>query len=207
MAITRDIDPSRRFSVINGRMDWYEITFKGVFSLGSLYKMMHDWLRVHKFVSRDGTKNIEQFEEYYYEKTLPGGGAKNMWMWWRVEKQPPTDMFLYHVNIEFQVLAIKEKEVMYQGKKVKMDEGEVTVRIFGDLLVDPHGEWKKNWIARAKTFTFRKKFYEEQTDVREIELNTFLVELANEIKQFLGMLTNVRVEKPFHPELGYPQQV
>jgi hypothetical protein len=188
----------------NPVVDEITINYKGKFSLEGLYKMMHDWLSTKKYVSPDSAD--EKFEDYYFETILPGGTAKNHWIWWRTQKKY-NDFFIYGIDVDFQTLVISSVEEVYKGVKVKLNDGELILKLKPKIIIDPEGRWTQDWFSELAYKHLYRKHYWALIEEREIDMYDQVYALSDKVKQYLGLITHNKLEKPFIPVTGYPYLV
>lgn len=178
-----------------------QINFKGIFHFENLYKMMHDWL-TSKGYKHYPTKS-DNIEDYYQEYIL-SNGAKNNWIWWRTKKEE-NDMFNYYIDVNIQILVMTSKEVVYKGEKLKMNDAEISIFVTSYIEVDPSGQWKTNNFMKKMFNLYKEKEFIAIIDDKESDVCMQAAVLFERAKQYLNLMTAMPLEKPFHPELGYPQ--
>ncbi|MFW5976938.1 MAG: hypothetical protein ACOCQQ_00295, partial [Candidatus Nanoarchaeia archaeon] len=87
----------------------------------------------------------------------------------------------FYLKLDFKTLAIKKKEVMYKGKKIELDSGELTLRCW--LYLDKQNdkgkarEWKNNFFLRLLHKWFWDKESKRQIDYAKEELEKFSKDL------------------------------
>ena len=181
-----------------------QINFKGIHHFESLYKMMHDWMTSRGFKHfPTGSDNIE---DYFQEYILSTGGPKNNWIWWRTMREE-NKMFNYYMEVNMQVLVMTTKEVVFKGEKIKMNDAEISIFITGYLQVDPNKQWidKKDHFLEKAYELFKEKEFIGIIDEHETSVGMACMDLFERCKQHLNLMTSISLQKPFHPELGYPQ--
>lgn len=174
------------------------VKYEEVFHMKQLYVYIKDWLKDRGYINDDSEKWMET---YYLDKSTPAG--KELWIWWRTkrEKIDENPYFEYRLNLDFHTLALKDVEIVHQGKKVKAHKGEVEIMISASVLFDPKGELEKNKFLKPYYKWFVKKPYKEQIDAKEKDLLKEVYELQSAIKQFLEQKAIV-TEELFHPVRG-----
>ncbi|MBI4919667.1 hypothetical protein HY837_07060 [archaeon] len=133
----------------------FKLVFKDVFSFEYLYKLLHEWLLEKGYAPTDDSKFGEV---YYLQKEDPKSG-KGVTIRWRLSKIPEdsSNLFRYDIDIDINVLGLKEVEVPYKNKKIKGDQGEIEIQCRGNLIMDPEGKWEKNsWLKPFKKFIIYK---------------------------------------------------
>ncbi|MFT4326753.1 MAG: hypothetical protein ACMXYK_04585 [Candidatus Woesearchaeota archaeon] len=181
------------------------LNFKGDFSLEMLYKLMYETLVKLGYTDEDGAK--DKFEHYFYEKRAPDGTKSEIWFWWRTKRDSSkvkSDNFEYRIDINVQILGLKESTVVRDGNKFKLNYGELSLFLKPELIctldtnkIPPPLSWFKDWWE-ARVF---KERYDERKDELYKQANT----LYAVIKQYLQLENYVSVPPSFQPELGVPQ--
>ncbi|HLP80152.1 MAG TPA: hypothetical protein VK158_05935 [Acidobacteriota bacterium] len=179
------------------------LNYKGIVHFENLYKMMFDWLNQRGY-RYPGTGD-ENIEDYYGETILSGGAVKNAWILWRAEKED--GFFLYQLEIDFQILVMGTKEIVYNDQKIKMNEGEFSLMIRAKMLFDKAELWTKKDSLAKKILPW---VYENQMhkvfEEKEADLHGQAHELMERVRQFIGLPTSRPLTRTYHPEGGYPQQ-
>ncbi|MFT4312578.1 MAG: hypothetical protein ACMXYF_05105 [Candidatus Woesearchaeota archaeon] len=179
------------------------LNFKGVHNFENLYKMMFEFLTSRGFVHPEGDENIE---EYYNEVILPGGGAKNVWFWWRTVKKH-SELFDLEIDVDCQLLVHKKKEIMHNNQKIKTHDGEILLSINARVIFDRKEKWQKGAISQLLWDYIYRYHYRSQIDNNEDDLFDIVNDLFERVKQYLGLMTLSDRAPLFHPEGGYPQPV
>ncbi len=182
----------------------FKLNFKDAFSLKYLYKLLHEWILDAKYASAEDS---EFGEVYYLQRENPKSG-KQVTVRWRVRKDPgdPSKLFRYDLDIDINVLGLKEVEVPYKNKKIAMDMGEVEIECRGNLVIDPDQKWEKNkWLKPFKSF-FVYKMLKTRYDNHRNEVYNDVNALQNMIKNYFKIPAAGK-EVPFSEfwEKRYPE--
>lgn len=166
----------------------WEFVIKETFNWELLYK------RLYEFLQEEDWKDLQQgkadFETYHYEADL-GNGLKSQDIWWRAFRKPKDDMagqLKFYFKLDFKTLAIGKKEVMHNGKKIKLDSGELTIRLW--LYLDKQNnakkaaEWKNNFFLKLLHKWFWDKESKRQITYAEEELEKFSKDLQSILTGF-----------------------
>jgi hypothetical protein len=193
------------YSAIGGTQVW--INFKGVFHIEMLYKLMFEVLQKRGY-NDDSPENGEHIEQYYFENRAPDGVKTEAWYWWRTKrsgKAMNNANFEFVMNIDVQILGLKEEVIVVDGQKFKMSSGEISFFIkpylnvkaeekkYKDLVPTDFFNW---WMKRA--------FYNQVEDARNELYDDFNI-IYGTIKQYLKLNNYAPVPGEFHPQLGIPQ--
>ncbi|MBI4450406.1 hypothetical protein HY642_00390 [Candidatus Woesearchaeota archaeon] len=130
----------------------YAVTYKDVFSMSYFYLLMHEWLVDEGYATRSDEKFPETF---YLQRENPQFG-KELWIRWRLQKNPMgSKLWRYDLDIDMHILGLKEVEVVSKGQKLKMDKGEVEVRVAANLVYDYENGFKNHPVLKD----FRKAIF------------------------------------------------
>jgi len=200
-------------------VDEFRVKYKDVFHLKNLYIMLHEYMYEEGWYGRPkpesgATKYAStahaNIEKLYLEKFCQKGlhqGGKEMWIWWRMMKRPDSkfnNYFSYWIDIDFHMVYIQNIEVMHQGKKMKVQKGEMEIFIRPKIMADINGEWEKHWFLKHVQDIYEKRILSQELDKRAKELWREGYRLSAVIKRYLNMRTFIPTPEPFHPAIyGY----
>ena len=177
--------------------DCLSIKYEDVFNLQNLYRMIREWLIANEYAS---DKQDEKMEKFYLEKH--SGGVKEMWIWWRTSKVPHgSKYFKYVINIDYHVLNMKDVEIMHKGTKIKANKGEAEVLINCYLDTEAEFEIEKS-LFRMIANLFRKRIYRQQVEQHKKDLQSDMLSLQHDIKQFLELKGFLPKSELLHPLKG-----
>ncbi len=159
------------------------VDYEEVLNLKETYKFMREWLNFEGYADGD----TEQLMEKFYLERVTQGGAKEMWIWWRVEKSPTTKYFKRKLNIDMHVLGMKDIEIMHKGNKIKAQRGEYECFVNGVLEFDPKSELPKVPIFGAFVDLFRKRTYLADIERERLHFRDDCLRLQGALKQFLEL--------------------
>ena len=168
--------------------------YKGRVHFQEWYKLVYNLLIEKGYTSAENPGD-PNYAEYYSQINL-SNGAKQHWIWWRTISVRD-EMFTFYINVEFQTLNLKTIEVMHNGKKIKVNDGETNTFINGRMVIDPKGIWNKNWLSRELFDLIQRKHFEEQIDQEYTKLYEDLLEVHDRAKQALGCYT-VKPREAYH---------
>ncbi len=186
------------------------LSYKGKVQFVNYYKMLYDWLINNGFKHRptgtDKSDTGEEIEDYYSEIRMPG--ASNHWIWWRVEQKSPNndDLFDFQIDIQFQTLGLAQAEVMHNGNKFKLHNGEVNLK-FKAYVIFHAEKITDNWLGQTLFDYLRWHHYEKLIEIHKNDMYDYTMEFYDRAKQGLGLLTFMTpLQEPFHPRFGYLQE-
>ncbi len=190
-----------------------KVKYKDVFNLKNLYVMMHEYLVEEKWFGEGGAtgnqpgamhSNIESlYLEKYHQKGLHAGG-KEMWIYWRFFKKPEgkySGYVRYKLNIDFHGVYIQNREIMHQGKKIKVQFGEMEIMFNGAVQTDYDDKWKDHWFLKHWQDIYEKRIISQDLEKHEKMLWREIYRLTSVVKRYLDMRVFAPTPEPFYPKL------
>ena len=189
----------------------WRVKYKDIFNLKEFYRALHEWFLEYEWSSVDTDGNIEDkdhWETNYIERIEPDG-SKEMYWWWRLQKLPVANSYYkYHLDLDFHPLGVLPAEVMRDGKKFKVNKGEVEVWVYAYIEFDYKGEWSKHPFLKFfnKIFPnriFRQDLYEDH----KLELYREAYTLQAYMKKWFKLKSFLPYEEitPYFPSRAYPK--
>lgn len=191
----------------------WRVKFKDIFHLKEFYRAMHEWMTEYGWSSTeaDGIKieeDNDQFETLYMERIGPQGD-KEMWWWWRLQKLPTSNSYYkYHFDIDCHIVHMLSAEVMREGKKLKVNKGEIEINVWAYIEFDYKGEWSKHPILRMFNKVFPKRIFKKELyDDHKLELYREIYIFQSYIKKWFKLKSFLPYEEivPFYPSWAYPE--
>lgn len=189
----------------------FTVKFKDTFNLKEFYRAMHEWLLEYEWSSVDSKGKIEKGEtwETLYLERQGLEGDKEMWWWWRLEKIPTDNSYYkYILDIDYHILYILPAEVMRDGKKLKVNKGEVEVKVWAYVQFDMEGEWSKHPFLKSFNSIFPKRIYKQELyEDHKLELYREAYILQAFMKKWFKLKSFLPYEEitQFHPSFAYPE--
>jgi len=190
-----------------------KVKFKDVFNLKNLYVMMHEYLLEEKWFGKEGpvagdpSKQHRYIEDLYLEKFCQKGlhsGGKEMWIYWRLFKKPEgrySGYIKYRLNIDFHGVYLQNREIMHQGKKIKVQWGELEMFFNGAVQTDYKSEWKNHWFLRHWQDIYEKRIISQELEKHEKMLWREIYRLTGVVKRYLDMRVFIPTPEPIYPKL------
>jgi hypothetical protein len=182
----------------------FRVKFKDVFDMKNFYKMIHDWLIEYDWEDQKGDK--DHFETYYLEK-IGAKGEKEHVIWWRLEKIPSKNSYYkYILELLYHTVALKNTEIVVEGKKLKVNKGEIETKIRTYVELDYEGKWSHHPVLNMFKDIFRERIFKADLESHKRELYRESFILQGAMKKYLklkGFLPEYRLE-PFRPAEAYP---
>ena len=157
------------------KKDVYKAAVKqvGYWNYGDLYIMTFNWLK---------DEGYKVFEEKYDEK-LSAAGKEIIIKW--VAKKKITDYFMYHIQLDWHILTMKDAEVEIDGKKVKTNKGEVKIDFKGTIINDYEARWEDKPLWKFLRSIYEKYVIRETVDEYEDDLEDDVRNMIKDTKAFL----------------------
>ncbi len=178
----------------------FTIQVKQVFYLKNTYIYAWEWLRDEGFVALDGEP--ERIETMYDEKIDPDG-KRTIRVWWRCTYNPDNSSYYrYRMNIFWEMNGITNVEIMFQGKKIKVNEGEVYIHCWAVLELDYDRKWEKNPFLRRLDKLFRQRIYKKTREHYEEDLRRRATRYQEDMKRIMEVQNYEKIPERFHAERG-----
>jgi len=166
-----------------GQLDGEKVAYKGIFNFEELYEHLYHWLEWHKFSVR---------EKKYKEKVTPKG--KEYEIEWEAEK----DIDGYSkmvVKAKWLAVGISDVEVAKDDKKIKMQKGEVEIKVSASLVTDKNDEWEQKLAFKFMKNFYERYLYRDMIDSYKSKVWKAGWDFYNEIKAFLNLYRFGQLEK------------
>lgn len=182
------------------RFCWFfEVEHSGDFQFKPFYQTVHRWFMYEEFEHWqpvDGGKP----EDMYWVHEQPSGTV-DMLCFWRLKKKI-NDYVRYFCKFDFQVLGLKKKETMFQGKKVKTESLNITLRVWWWVQLDPEDRWEKSRFKFLKK-SFYQYLYRDEPETHKERLKVISTRLMDLMKTYFSMPSREQHPRTFFPEYGF----
>ena len=188
---------------------YFRVKFKDIFDMKALYTELKEYLLEHGWYSVDAHGEIEDGKEHwetmYLERGLPNGAVER-WFYWRLQKKTENDYYRWHLDMDMHNVGLSETEVMRDGKKLKVNKGEVEVKVWTYLEVDVKGKWSKHPILKIFNNIFQSRIMKEDFEDSKKELYREAYNLNSYVKRWMKLKRFLPYEEVtlFHPSKAYP---
>jgi len=130
----------------------------GIFSFKDFYKFCYDWLVEETGLLLQENKYVEKLQGDTKEIDVEWNGFTKL-----------TDYFRFDMKVTFKLLNLKEVQITQDGKKIKMNEGSIEMKVKGILVRDWQGSFEKSaftkflraiydkWVIQARIDQFQEK--------------------------------------------------
>jgi hypothetical protein len=185
------------------------VKYKDVFDMKAFYEALHEWLLENKW--EDKEDHLDHWENFYGER-ISQGGAREIWIQWRPWKSPKEvgdSKLAYYMDIDFHCIALTTTEIVRNGQKMKMNKGEVELKIRAYIEKRYVSEWENHWFLKHFIDLFTKRIYSDTLEHRQKELYQQSYELQNFVKQWFKLKRYLPYEEAgnFFTSVAYPSHL
>lgn len=183
------------------------VKYKDIFDMKAFYEALHEWL--NEFGWTDIQDKLDKYETFYGER-IGRDGAKELWIRWRMHKNPAAAaMLTYYLDFDFHCLQLVSTEVVREGKKLKVNKGEVEIIIKSFIDEKYKEKFANNPLLKHVSELFSNRIYNTVIDQRKKELYQEVYILLNFIKQWFKLKRYLPYEevKSFHTSYAWPSHL
>jgi hypothetical protein len=186
-----------------------QVVYKDMFVLQYLYRAMRLWLIENEYVDLAHDEDLESNMEilYWYKRgTTENPNEKEARIWWRLQKAGApvstggSAYYKHHLDIDINIVKMVDMEIMKNGKKEKVQHGEVRI-VIRPYFIMP--DFKKVPILKYFDMWFRtrllKKNIEEQRKILYQDAYLF----QGMIKKYLELKSFMPEEELFHEKTEF----
>jgi hypothetical protein len=147
----------------------------GIFDFKELYRFTYSWLVDEGYLVTEKT---------YSEKITPGG--KEIEIAWEA-KRKISDYFRFIIKASWRILGMTSVEVEENGKKIKLDKGQVEIKIEATIEKDYEHRWENNAFTKFLRGAYDKYIIRGRIDQYEGKIFLEADEFIAQIKSFLAI--------------------
>jgi hypothetical protein len=164
----------------------FKMKHKDYFSWKYLYTLIHEWVVEEGYATRSDADFPEIF---YMHRETPKAGNE-IWVYWRLTKNPVKNPFWrYDLDIDVHLVGIRDTEIMYKGKKYKVNWGEPEVKVWAKCVADYQREWEKSPIMSRLKHLFFKRIIKNDFERHKKELYREAYRLQEAVKTYFKLST------------------
>ncbi len=171
---------------------------KTPFNLGKFYEMLHEWMLEMGYTGLNDDSDF--VENLYWEDR--GAAVREYWWLWRFKKKVDNKYYIYRINIDSHVMAIKDVKVVIGNKTVKLQDGEIDLTIKGWLEFDPNNELQSTNFMKMIFNHFLKKNLLSNVKFHADDLKDEMNKLQILIKKYFELYNYSSRSPNFHPIKG-----
>jgi hypothetical protein len=147
----------------------------GIFDFKELYRYCYTWIVDEGYLLTEKT---------YSEKITPTG--KELEIIWEARKKI-SDYFRFNIKINWRILGMTSVEVEEGGKKLKMDKGQVEIKVEAVLEKDYEHRWENNSFSKFLRGVYDKYIIRGRIDQYEGKIFMETDEFLAQVKSFLAI--------------------
>ena len=152
-----------------------KVKHKGLFDFPEIYRFCYEWM-----IERDYLVT----EKTYSEKITPGG--KELEIIWEARRKI-SDYFRFVMKVKWRVFGMTTVEIEENGKKLKMDKGQVELKIEATLEKDYEHRWENNAFTKFLRGVYDRYIIRGRIDQYEGKIFVEADEFIAQIKSFLAI--------------------
>lgn len=175
--------------------------------MSDFYESLQEWLLEYDWMDiEEGTDHFERL----YDETIRQGGTKELWIRWRAYKEAPsTPAMAYYVDFDFHCPFLNNTEIVKEGKKFKVQKGEVELKIQSFIELKYIEDFEKHFLLKHFEKLFTQRIYSKIIEQRKKELYQEMYILQNFIKQWFKMKRFLPYEEveSFFPGRAWPSHL
>jgi len=150
-----------------------KIKRKGLFDFKELYRFCYTWLADEGYF-------VE--ERKYTEKVK--GNEKEIEIEW-IAKKKISDYFRFTLKFNWRIIGMMPVEVEKNGKRIKMDQGDVEIKVSGILEKDYENRWEKTPFLKFLRGVYDKYIIRSRIEQYEDKIFGEVDEFVAQTKAFL----------------------
>jgi len=189
----------------------FSVKYVDVYSLKNLYIAMHELLLEEGWQGFEGQEedlmshsDIETlYSENAFQRAIHTGG-KEYWIWWRARKHHlgrRSDYFLNVLDLDWHCTRIQEIEVVQQGKKIKVQKGELEMFFRARIISDIGYKWENNRFLKHVKPIYEHRLMHGYLEKREKDLWRDVYRIQSKVKAYLSFKTWMPTPELFHPKM------
>jgi len=186
-----------------------EVVYRDLWNMQSLYRRTRQWFMENEYVDSKGDPLMESaMEIMYWAKmgTSMDPNEKELRLWWRTKKSAVnvgtagSKFYVHHLDIDWYVMQMVDREIMRNGKKDKVQFGELRMLIMpyidiADITGTP--------ILKYFDYWFRTRLIKKNLEENRKILYQDAYNLQAAIKTYLELKSFLPEEETFHEKFDY----
>ena len=147
----------------------------GIFDFKEAYRFAYDWL-IHE--------EYDLMEKNYTEKLVQRG--KEIEIVWEARRKI-SDYFRFVIKASWRILGMTDVEVEEEGKKVKMQQGDLTINFTGILEKDYESRWEGSAFFKFLRGLYDKYIIRGRIEAYEQKLFFEVDEMIAQMRAYLAL--------------------
>ena len=147
----------------------------GIFDFKETYRFAYDWLT---------GEGYDVLEKNYTEKITARG--KEIEIEWTCYRKI-SDYFRFVIKANWRILGMNDVEVEEEGKKVKMQKGDITINFTAILEKDYESRWEGNALYKFLRGLYERYIIKSRIEAYEEKIFGELDELIAQMRAYLAL--------------------
>src|SRR3989344_5092123 len=186
----------------------FKLKYKDIFDIKALYTFIRDYLVENGWYDEVEGPGSDHWETYNGEK-IDAGGSREIWMYWSLVKDAEGAPLRYYLDFNFHALGLSDAEVIKDGKKLKVNKGELEFTYTAYIEKRYEKEFSTSGFLSSFKDLFTNRVYRQDLEVRKKELYQEMYVLNNYLKQWLKFKHHLPYEevKGFYLSFAWPSHL
>jgi len=177
-----------------------EIKSTNVFLAKQMYIELHHWCHENNYTQPPDV----DFNEDLYWDARQQDGSREWWIWWRPIKVIEGSQYWYRaINIDMHGVAMKQVEILHEGKKLKADKGKFELLIHARLVFDKDKLLENHPVIGPFFEIFWKRWYRREIEMWRKEVLVDMKGVQDTGRRFFELSSLGVPRKPFIPPRGF----
>lgn len=152
-----------------------KIKESGFFDFKEFYSFLYDWL---------AGEDYDTIEEEYKEAL--SGESKNIDIKWTSSKNL-SDYFKSEIKIEWKIIGMKSVEAQREGKKIKLNKGDIELKFKGTLIRDRETKWEDSPFIKFLRTIYDKYIIKDKIEEMADKVKSDTRDCIDQCKAFMYM--------------------
>ncbi len=186
-----------------------EVVYRDIWVMLSMYRRVRQWFLENEYTDAKGDPSMESAMEILYltkKGTSMDPNEKELRIWWRTRKKPVnvgtagSRFYTHHIDIDWYIMQMVDREIMRNGKKEKVQFGEMRILIKPYLDV---AEITTAPILKYFDYWFRTRLIKKNLEENRKILYQDAYSLQSTIKRYLELKSFLPEEEIFHEKFEF----
>ncbi len=153
-----------------------KVKYNGIFPFSDFYNFCYDWQTQEMGLSISEKKYSEKLKGESRDIEFEWGGSKKV-----------TDYFKFEVSTKFKIIGLVDVELTQEGKKIKMNKGNIEIKAEGTLVRDYEGKFERSAFLKFIRGIYEKWVIQSRIKEYEDKLIGACEEFLNQVKAYLDL--------------------
>lgn len=185
-----------------------EVVYKDMWVMQPLYRRVRHWLQENNYADPKGDTSMESGMEVLYwcrKGTHMDAHEQEIRILWRTVKRAVpvgtgSNFYKLKIDIDWYIMQMVDKEIMLEGKKAKVQFGEMRILIKPSMDV---AEITSTPLLKYFDYWFRTRLIKKNLEENRKILYQDAYELQSNIKRHLDLKSFLPEEEVFHERFDF----